>query len=87
MTDLGSYTCEGCGRTFEKTRSDAAAWAEAAGENWPGFPHDMGIACDDCYRGILWYEALTPARRSFWHRIAQSDAPIDVWHYFREHST
>jgi len=53
---LGTYTCEGCGRTFEKTRSDAEAWAEAAGENWPGFPNDMGLACDDCWRGIHWYK-------------------------------
>jgi hypothetical protein len=81
---LGTFTCEGCGRTFEKARTDAEAWAEAARENWPGFPNDMGFACDDCWRGIQWYNALTPAQRSHWHARAQSAAPIDAWHFYQE---
>jgi hypothetical protein len=83
MSEHGTFTCEGCGGTFEKIRSDAQAWEEAAAMGWPGFPQDMVIACDDCFRGILWYNALSEGERRFWHTAAGSAAPRDAWLRYR----
>lgn len=44
------YTCEGCGNTYTKGWSDAAALAEARALNMEG---PYGILCDDCHHEFL----------------------------------
>lgn len=49
MSDLGQYTCEECGQTFEKTVSDEEARAECAANFGTAMDDDLAIICDDCY--------------------------------------
>ena len=59
MNESQTYTCENCGGTFEKNRSDEEAMAEAlAADRFPvGEPVDVAVICDDCYnRMMAWIE-------------------------------
>lgn len=55
MTD--EYTCDNCGRTFEKTWSDDDALAEATELFGEIPPEERAIVCDDCWREIMAWSA------------------------------
>lgn len=48
-----SYTCEDCGGTFDKERTDEEAWIESA-EIW-GYldPAEAAVVCDDCFEALM----------------------------------
>lgn len=46
------FTCEECGRTFPKARSDEEANAERLTNFGPAFADDLAIICDDCYAAL-----------------------------------
>lgn len=50
LIERESYVCEGCGRTFQKTRSDESAAAEASAIFPAQLLEDKTLVCDDCYR-------------------------------------
>ena len=53
MSD-GTYTCDQCGGTYHKGRSDAEAQGEAA-KLYPGHVADdaeMAVVCDDCWNEL-----------------------------------
>ena len=64
----GEYTCELCHRTFEKTRSDDAAW-QADCKDAEKLIMEMGprsecaIICDDCYKDMI--SAWSPVKQDF----------------------
>jgi hypothetical protein len=45
-----TFTCDACGETFPKERSDEEAIAESK-LLWPGHdPNELSTVCDDCFR-------------------------------------
>ncbi len=64
MTD--KYTCQHCGRTLTKGRSDAEADAEyrALNPKLARVGAETATICDDCHREFMtWWNSLTPAKR------------------------
>ena len=47
-----TYTCEACGGTFEKTRSEAEVMAEARSIFSPAELAEPATVCDDCWKAI-----------------------------------
>lgn len=63
MTGIGeSYTCERCGGTFEKIRSDEEAMAEARSLWTPETMADeQCVICDDCFGEFMeWAKVKIP---------------------------
>lgn len=53
MTDHGTYTCELCRGTFDKTISDEQAVAERT-VLWPNEePDGFALVCDECFEEIM----------------------------------
>jgi hypothetical protein len=46
---VSTYTCEECGRTFDKGVSDEEAHAERVANFGEAFADDLAVICDDCY--------------------------------------
>jgi protein involved in sex pheromone biosynthesis len=49
------FTCDNCGRTYKKERSDEEALKEAK-EIFGDVINDiknLAVVCDDCYRGLF----------------------------------
>jgi hypothetical protein len=53
LVERPSYTCEGCGRTFQKTVTDETAAAEAAAIFPAQLLEDKALVCDDCFRSMM----------------------------------
>lgn len=53
LIERPSYTCEGCGRTFQKSVTDEEAAAEAAAIFTPQLLADKALVCDDCFRSTM----------------------------------
>jgi DNA-directed RNA polymerase subunit RPC12/RpoP len=50
---METYTCECCGKSFEKGWSDKEARRESE-KNFPGLEdEDAAVVCDDCYKKIM----------------------------------
>lgn len=60
MSGVGEpYTCERCGRTFEKVRSDEEALAEAESLWTPETMTDpQAVICDDCFQEFMAWAAV-----------------------------
>lgn len=57
-----TYTCARCGGSFEKTRSDEEAMAEAR-QLWTPetMAHPQALICDDCFQEfIAWAKVNAP---------------------------
>lgn len=63
MSGIGeSYTCERCGGTFEKVRSDEEALDEARSLWTPETMADeQAVICDPCFREFMeWAQVAVP---------------------------
>jgi hypothetical protein len=48
-----TFTCECCGKTYEKVWSDEEAWAEARQLHSPAELEATVVVCDDCFQEIM----------------------------------
>lgn len=57
---MREFTCESCGLTYPKTRSDEECWKEL-NEIMPEALHDeTAVICDDCWQEfIVWFKKLS----------------------------
>jgi hypothetical protein len=63
-TGGGDFTCEVCGNTYTKARSDEEAFAECEA-NFGVTPakSDCGIVCEECYQKFMEWRRSQPAER------------------------
>jgi hypothetical protein len=61
---MSEFTCEKCGETYKKTRSDEDCWKEFH-DLMPECAHDeISILCDDCWLQFMdWFKTLSSAQK------------------------
>lgn len=57
---MGEFTCERCGLTYPKTRSDEECWKEMYELMPEAIHHETAVICDDCFKEFMeWFKTLT----------------------------
>lgn len=62
---MNEYTCNSCGETYEKIRSDEECWKEFHEIMPEAVNDDIAILCDDCWLEFMeWFKTLSNKQKN-----------------------